>query len=369
LTRSVESSSGSANLGALPRPAAQRRPLLVRRRAIRQTLDTESLDFQELVARPRRAAAAGEAAPACVFVLTRAADREIDQLSLQLAAAGIPLLRLDSDRAAGSHLSWDPETGALTTEQGCFLPRLVWWRYFTSESVAAGAWQAYAESQWAAWPLTLAGSRTASAINGGGGPGRPDRLSQLAAAVACGLRVPRAVVTTAPASALARLSAPRLVVKSLGEHYVEARPGRLLGLAPVVLTREALARVAGVEPAPVIVQELVAARSELRVFVVGRQLTSFRVQKPSPEAPWTDDASVTVEPVPTPKRLGGSLLRLARRFSLDVAAADVLETDRGPVFLELNAACDWLWFERRAGSRAVSTAVAELIRTRFGSAR
>ena len=72
--------------------------------------------------------------------------------------------------------------------------------------------------------------------------------------------------------------------------------------------------------------------------------------------------------VPTPPELERPLTRLADTWNLDVAAFDVLDTEDGPVFLEVNPACDWLWSERLAGDRLVSQRVAELVSRRFEAA-
>ncbi|GAA3026637.1 hypothetical protein [Streptosporangium longisporum] len=70
----------------------------------RAALSAQSLDFQSLVGRPARY---DDDCIPCVLILTRADDREADHISLRLAAAGIPLLRIDSDRCAGTELVWD----------------------------------------------------------------------------------------------------------------------------------------------------------------------------------------------------------------------------------------------------------------------
>src|SRR5215204_4183371 len=72
----------------IPAHTAGRRPLLLREPLHRSSLSAESLDFQVRVGRPDPSER-GPQTP-CVLVLTRTADREIDELSLALAAAGGP---------------------------------------------------------------------------------------------------------------------------------------------------------------------------------------------------------------------------------------------------------------------------------------
>lgn len=350
-------------------------PLLLRAASQAVTLTPRSLDVQVRVGRPVQPSGADGAVP-CVLVLTRTADREIDDLSLRLTAEGVVLLRLDSDRCAGLALEWHPSTGVVVTDEGAFAPRVRWLRYFAPEAVGAGrddvaggsVLARYLADQWAALAPALGagGGGRAAQLNQGTGPGAPDRLRQLDAARAVGLRVPATVVTTQPAEAGRHLPGPGdVVVKALGPHAVEHRPGCLRGVFPRRLPRRELAACAP-EPAPVLVQEHVAAPRELRVFLVGRRLVAYAVEKPSVDAEWDRPRDVRIHRAGRlPRRLAGALRRLGRRFGLDVAAFDLLDAEGGPVFLEVNSACDWVWFEQVAGDRAVSDAVAALVLDRY----
>jgi glutathione synthase/RimK-type ligase-like ATP-grasp enzyme len=306
-----------------------------------------------------------------VLALTRADDPEIDELSLFLAAEGIPLIRIDSDRCRDRALSWDPLSGVLTWEGERFRPLVSWLRYFTVESMDTASPDTsflgtdgrtvalYAREQWTAFVTTVvAGTR---AINPGCLPGVPDRLSQLAAARAVGLPVPASVVTTRLADAADSIPGDGdLLVKSLGKHLIEDPPGRMRGVFPRRITRRELAAEQGVEPAPVLVQEFVAAPRELRVNLVGGRLIPYAITRPSPESPWTEPDAIVVEPVVLTPELCARLTRLAGEFDLDIAAFDLLDAPE-PVFLEVNPEGSWLWAERRTGSSLTSRAARDLV--------
>jgi len=335
------------------------RPTLLQRQAHQVTLTPASHDFQLRVGRPFGTPRRG--VTPCAVVLTRSADREIDELSLHLAARGIPLVRFDSDRCPGDQVSWDLADDVLRTDEGVYRPAVCWVRYFTPSSMPLptdAQVAAYARDQWQPWSAALLAAGGAHAVNAGAGPGQPDRVGQLAAARALGLRTPATVVTTVPGQAVGRIPGHGdLVVKSLGEHFVEPIPGRLTGLAPRRLTRAALLANTATEPAPVLVQEFLPSRRELRIYAVGGRLLTFAVTRPTPEALWTQPERVAARRIPTPEALRQPLRALVARWQLDVAAFDVLDTDRGHIFLEVNSACDWLWCESLAGTAAVSTAV------------
>ena len=76
-----------------------------------------------------------------------------------------------------------------------------------------------------------------------------------------------------------------------------------------------------------------------------------------------------VRAVPTSPELEHPLLELAEKWELDVAAFDLLDTADGPVFLEVNPACDWLWSEHLADDKRVSERVAAFVSSRFDDAR
>jgi MFS family permease len=342
-------------------------PLLLRGPLHESTKPPVCMDFQARVGRPA-AGTHGGPRP-CVLVMTRTADREIDDLSLRLAAAGIPMLRLDSDRVGAEGILWDPAQRALTTSAGSFRPVVSWLRYFSTGSMPAAAdlaLAAYQREQWSGWAPILLSAGGVSVVNRSTGP---DRVTQLAEARAAGLLIPATVVTNAPWAAAAQLpGSGDVIVKALGEHYIEPRPGHLIGIAPRRVSRTALKQGQTVEPAPVMVQEFLASSRELRIYLVGGELITYAVIKPSPESLWEGDPAVYARSVPTPPELERPLARLAQTWNLDVAAFDLLDTPDGPVFLEVNGACDWLWSEGLAGDHEVSRRVAELISARFDAA-
>ena len=253
----------------------------------------------------------------------------------------------------------------LTWDGDCFRPLVSWLRYFTVESMDADdrTVDLYSAEQWTAFvTAVMAGTWT---INPGCLPGVPDRLSQLAAARRVGLPVPASVVTTRLHDAADVIPGDGdLLVKSLGKHLIEDPPGRMRGVFPQRITRRELAAERAVEPAPVLVQEFVAAPRELRVNVVGGHLIPYAITRPRPESPWTEPDAIVVEPVALAPELCARLTRLAAEFDLDIAAFDLLDAP-APVFLEVNPEGGWLWAERRTSSTRTSRAVRNLIVDKF----
>lgn len=307
-------------------------------------------------AQPGTGGPAGSAAGGCVVFFTRRADAEVSVIERLLALAGVPTRRVDADALGPIQLDL-ARLGALRIGEELVRPTACWTRRFWSSAMtdprtAAGllrrqSWLALVRQSRLLAPHDLPGPRLGL-------------LEQLAGAAAAGVRVPATVVTTAPARGATRLPGDRVVVKTLGPHFVEPEPGTLDGVLPRILPRDELAD--GEGPVPLVVQEYVPHLAEYRVYAIGNRLVAFEVRKPSPEAIWHDQQAVQVRQADCPEQVAGLVTELAARWRLGFGAFDVLLTGDGAVLLEVNADGDWLWYEAKAGTRAVSRQVALAVR-------
>ncbi|QUQ69196.1 ATP-grasp domain-containing protein [Kutzneria sp. CA-103260] len=357
--------AGRAQSDGPPQPMLPARPtpLLLQGQDYVFRAPSGCFDFQEQIHRLDMVEDSGEPAP-CVLVLARSADMEMNELSIALAERGIRMARIDVDRCLDLALTIYTDTPLLELNRWLLRPLLVWRRHFELAAMPVDPRTisgAYALDQWS----TVAGwltERTEWAhVNPARATGHLNRLTQLADAAAFGLRTPRTAVTTQPGRS--RPGGGQCIVKTSGRHLVEPRPGVQHGLFPRPLDT---ARAGDVpEVAPVIVQQYLAADTELRIFVVGERLIGFQVDKYDPAQLWVDPDNVSVKPTDVPCALADRLLALARHWRLQVAAFDLLVVDGEHVFLEVNVNCDWRWFEHRAGSTDVSDAVHEWVAVRF----
>ncbi|TQS23064.1 hypothetical protein [Microbispora sp. KK1-11] len=310
---------------------------------------------------------ATDAAP-CVVLADRAGCAEFAVLQETLHHLGVPSVRVDAESVAALRLSATVTGGAghdrtwrvLDLDGRRIAPTVVWARHFSPRAVPATAdaaqtllraesWHAFVRQLRSLAPSSLPGNR-------------PGRLEQLAGAAAAGIRVPRTVVTTAPAEAAAAMPGRRVVVKVVGEHFIETSPGLLTGVLPEIAARAEVLRRPALDY-PVIVQEHVEHDAELRVYHVAGAVHAYAVGKRAPDSPWREEAEVTVTPVAAPPAVADAVRRLASLWGLTYGAFDLLLSAGEVVFLEVNTDGDWRWFEAKAGGREVSTAVALAIRT------
>jgi hypothetical protein len=335
-------------------------PLLLQKQRIIYSLAPQCNDFQAIVGHSGQD---NRSSRPCILILTRSADREIDELSLELAALNIPVIRLDSDLCLGQEVCWDTSANTIVTKQGTFTPILCWLRYFTADSIQESSEDfvdKYVRNQWKALTGALLESLKDRQINSAIKHGEVDRISQLLYAKEQGLIIPKTVVATRLDLAASALGNPdKIVVKSLGDHYLELQAGQLWGLFPVIVETKDLQ--SENEPAPFIAQEYIAGFREIKIFVIGLNFFAFSINKNSIDGEWSDFDNLQAEPIPLIEELTMPLLSLMDHWSLDIACFDFIETNSQFVFLEVNTMCDWLWIEGITKSRSISVAIFNLL--------
>jgi hypothetical protein len=294
------------------------------------------------------------------LVLSRADDGEADAVGLRLAANGIPYLRLDADallKAVSISLHEDTgEADAFFRSAGGELrdSRVVWLRHFDPTAVAASGddpvAQLFVRSEWEVLIRSLCCAGTAKWVNHPEVLHELDRLSQLRLAHRVGLNVPKTMVSNDPdriASFVSR-NPGGVIVKVLGNHFLEPTPGRLRGVFPQLifdLDREALASAAA---APSVYQEYVAHAAEVRATVVGRDVVAVQVDKSDPADIWGHPEQVSISRHTLPREVKEKLRAYVKLGGIEFGAFDLLVSEDGAyTFLEVNLVGDWRWLERQ----------------------
>ncbi|MEW1847232.1 MvdC/MvdD family ATP grasp protein [Nonomuraea angiospora] len=188
---------------------------------------------------------------------------------------------------------------------------------------------------------------------------------QLAQAAALGFAVPDTVITTDPEAFLDFHDRHdgRIVTKPLHVPFVDGVGGDLYvqRLCDPVSPRD-VAYAGGLRFCPVIVQEYVPKRVELRVTVVGRrvfaaEIHSQRTNRTGLDWRRYDTARTPHRPHELPGEVAARCLALMDCLDLAYGAIDLIVTPEGRhVFLEINPNGQWLWIEDLTGlpiSRAV----------------
>jgi hypothetical protein len=303
-----------------------------------------------------------EVVPAVVLIDSTGC-RELDAVQTVLTGAlKVPAVRVTGADLSSLRASFDLQTGVLTIGRRRVRPTVAWVRNAAARTLSesdSGLDQRrpfHAES----WSIFLSQiTATAAAAVPGAEPGRVD---QLVDASRLGVSVPRTVVTTSARESLADWGPAKIVIKLPGSHFSRPRPSLADAyFAEVVDHADALPDWAE-SGSPVIVQEYVVHVRELRVYYLNGAVCALEVSKPSPASVWTAPHRTGVLQVECPRNVQDVVLQLTEAWKLTYGAFDVLVAPDGtPVFLEVNADGDWLWFERKAGWSGVTFIAATMV--------
>lgn len=308
----------------------------------------------------RRQAGTGTDPPLpSVVLLSRSCDAELDAVGALLDTVGVPAARINADELAGTDLLIDPGRRAIRRDGRWIAPTVVWTRHFSARAIEGSASPAYDMFTRDSWQ-TAAG-QLAALSPAAVGTRNPGLFEQMLAARGRQVAVPRTVVTTDPAAAADLLGGgSRLIVKALDQHFVEASPGRLSGVFPLVVSLPEL-RSSPRPGSPVVVQEYVEHDTELRVYYVDGHVHGFAVGKETAADPWLAADRVTVRHRELPSPVVAAATMLAEDLSLRYGAFDFLLRGDRLVFLEVNPDGDWLWAEKKAQAAPVTLAAARML--------
>ena len=183
------------------------------------------------------------------------------------------------------------------------------------------------------------------------------KLQQLQLARRVGLRVPRTLVTNEARAAEEFCAAlPKVCTKSLDEPNF-----RLDGHLYPMLTRvlegrgEIIAHRASIERCPVLLQEYIEKRFDLRVIVLGKRLFAFAIYSQAHPLARTDTRGAAPQllahcPHELPAEVARRILNFVRRQGLVYSALDFAVSAAGEYFfLENNPNGQWLWLETQTG--------------------
>jgi glutathione synthase/RimK-type ligase-like ATP-grasp enzyme len=186
------------------------------------------------------------------------------------------------------------------------------------------------------------------------------KAEQIARALQHGLRVPDTCITSQPAHAKAFFERHdgRLIIKALGHSDIYAPgegPTAVGSIFTALMPREDYAKLDRVQHAPVLLQEHIVKRSDIRVTIVGNTLYSVEIDSQSQEASRVDwglslDMTLPHKVIELPQATQQKLIMLTRSYGLNFAAIDLARSEDGDdIFLEINPGGEWGWLDAAAG--------------------
>lgn len=182
-----------------------------------------------------------------------------------------------------------------------------------------------------------------------------NKLRQLSVARACGLDVPRTIVTMDPQTAIRFAeSCERCVCKPGFAGLVDADDPRAVytWLLPDDLERADFLRVSNT---PTLLQQYVEKNADIRATVVGDAIHAVRVISPDGVVDWREllfSNELRYEVVEPAPGVAARILSVMKQLGLAFGAFDFAERpDGGWSFLEVNPAGQWEWLEEVAPVR------------------
>lgn len=316
-----------------------------------------------------------------VLILTHSADRfVIERVEEALAARGARSLRFDTDlfpleARLAAHLANDGEGHVLRCGEETLEAsrvRAVWarklWAPRLPESLEPGLREGCARESRAAllgWLSALDGVRWVNPL--GASTAAEDKPRQLRLAAGLGLRIPRTLVTNDPEEVrafhagvgplVAKMLTPLSVSMDRSERFVHTTR----------LGDDDLGDLDGLRLSPMVFQELVPKRLELRVACVGGRCLAGAIdasRSARGQVDWrlASPEEVRWSPAEVPSEVAERLTRLLRALGLVYGAADLILTPEGEyVFLEVNPGGEWGMLERDLGLPIAAALSEELL--------
>jgi len=193
---------------------------------------------------------------------------------------------------------------------------------------------------------------------------------QLKLAVACGLKIPATCISNDPEEVsdfIRSLGKP--VVSKMQSSFAIYREDAEHVVFTSDVTAGHLANINSVQYCPMIFQEKLEKKLELRVTIVGKRIFAFSIDSQKQENAQTDWRKEGIalinqwQPYTLPQHIQESLLVFMERLQLQYGAIDIILTPEDDYyFLEVNAAGEFFWLDRLC-DHAISTAIAEVLIT------
>lgn len=191
---------------------------------------------------------------------------------------------------------------------------------------------------------------------------------QLAVAQRLGFHVPQTLITNDPDRAVefARSQACRVAMKSLGSPRATCGGAERI-LFTRLLEPDEIELVTDVRLAPVILQEFVEKRVDLRVTVVGREAFAVEIDSQGTPQGKVDWRAAAMNDLPhrrhkLPVAVRDQCIGLCRALCLNFGAIDLaLDAAGRYVFFEVNPNGQWAWVELLAGE-PIARALANVLR-------
>lgn len=303
-----------------------------------------------------------------VLILSGAYDFSIDLVSLRLHESGVPFVRLNREHLREYRLTMNPLGPTLNVEgpgiDAEIGPELnsIWFRQpvFLRNTPAEPLQPAeqLERSQWAAFIRSMSIFDNVLWMNYPQATYLAEcKPYQLLSAQRCGLRVPKTVISN-DADAVRSKFDTDLIIKSLDTVLLRDDDDCLFTYSTIA-DRDFLSH-ENVFSAPLLAQELLTKKIDIRVTIVGNKIFAIRILSKGKgiDGDWRTipKENLEYEDVQLARDVELSCLRLVSSLGLSFGAIDLIDNNLWTFFLEINPTGEWGWICE--ASRQIDIAIA-----------
>ena len=304
-----------------------------------------------------------------VLILSSLYDFSADLVALQLQNANVPYVRLNREHLGNYRLTLNPFVPDLTIHgpSGIYNIgpdlRAVWFRQpaflRNTPSVPLSPNEQLERSQWTAFLRALCVFRHAAWMNYPAATYLAEsKPYQLSMAASCGFQIPKTLASN-DISRIRNTFRDTFVVKSLDTVLLRDQDDCLFTYTTInpgdKLNDD------NVHAVPLLAQQLLEGKTDLRVTVVGDQIFAVRIlsQGSGINGDWRIIPKTDIEynDLVLNDDVAECCHILTRRLGLSFAAIDLVETPHGIFFIEINPTGEWGWLSsiERQIDRAIAS--------------
>lgn len=305
-----------------------------------------------------------------ILIVTHREDYTADFIVNQLNRKGFPYHRLNTEDIGTVHnisISFDPKIGVSIDGYNFFSS--IWYRrtktptintanqseiaFFHKDfnSFLLNLWSVIKTKKWLSEPSKINASE--------------NKVYQLSVAQSLGFNIPETKISTDSSIIKSFYNAKNkdLIVKPLrGGRYYEGNNQKLIFTNK--LKEEHIAKDSDFVMFPMIFQEEIKKTYEVRVTVVDEIVFSARINSQSSEfgkIDWRKDR-LKFQKYDLPREIEKKCLELLKVLGLKFGAIDLIKTEEGYTFLEINPNGQWVWIEKETGLK-ISDAIITYLTT------
>lgn len=310
-------------------------------------------------------------APVEVLVLANIHDFPTDRVCVELEKAGVSYVRLNSESLGSARVRLDPRRPRLEIHlddhtwvvDQCL--KSVWWRQPTflrntpHEPLSLDE-QLY-RSQWPAFLRGLMTFHDARWINHPAMTYRAESKPwQLHIAAKLGFDIPKTIITNDPNAQIDRILGRRVAIKSVDT--VLLREGNQQFFAYTQLLDWSDIATDDLHAAPVVIQEAISPKLDLRVTVLGEQAWTVAVTADGGaiEGDWRlkKKGQLAYPTFDLPSEVEQRCIALVRAMGLVYGAIDLAVSEERFIFIEINPTVEWGWLDNQERPLAMAIATA-----------